>query len=126
MDDLLRGAFIYGVGIESEQFIVEIANNILMTTYKIWIDGSFECELKSNFINKELMEDEVALLTLNQLTYLNIESAQLKQNDDLWLSFENGMHLTIFGSNPDTNCVESWRFYQLTPVMRPILIVSNK
>jgi hypothetical protein len=124
--ELLKGAFIYGVGINSEQMVVDIAHNTIGTTYKIWIDTPVECELKTAYQKKDLQEDEIELLTLNQLRYLPIINVDLNTNEDLFITFEDNIHLTIPGSNPDTSCLEPWRLYQATPEEKTILIINNK
>jgi hypothetical protein len=126
MEEYLEGGFIYGVGINSEQLTIEIANNSLVTTYKIWIDGSFVCELKNKFANKGLSDDEIELLTLNQLKYFTIVGVELNDKEDLLITFDNHIVLKILGSNPDVSCLEPYRIYQQTPETKPILIVCNK
>ena len=120
MLEFLRGGFIFAFGWESEQLTLEIANNTLITTYKIWVDNSFDCEIKSKFEDKGLSEDEIGLLTLNQLKYLAITEVELNDNEDLFLTFDNNISFKISGSNSDKSCVEQ------NPETKPILIVSNK
>ena len=126
MQEFLKGGFIYGFGWESEQFTIEIANNTLVTTYKIWVDNFFDCEIKSKFEDKGLSDDEIGLLTLNQLKYLTITGVELNDKEDLLFIFDNNIKLKIYGSSSEKSCVEPYRIYQQTPESKPILIVSNK
>ncbi|HWJ27960.1 MAG TPA: hypothetical protein VNS32_15550 [Flavisolibacter sp.] len=126
IEELLKGAFIYAIGINSEQLVIDFANNTLDTTYRLWIDTLIDCELKRAYENRGLEEDEVELLAINRLKYLAITEVQLSRNDDLQITFEKNLHLKVPGSNPDKSCYEPWRFYQLSPEDKTLKIVSNK
>jgi hypothetical protein len=126
MQEHLKGAFIYGVGLIAEQLVVEIANNSAGKTYRLWIDTPIVCKSRELYVDKGLEADEIALLTVNQLKYLAISKATLTENEDLELVFEDGMGLTILGSNPNINCYEPWRIHQIEPENKVLLIVCNK
>ena len=120
--EVLKGAFIYGIGIEQTEHVLLIANNTLKTTYKICIASRVECNFSSKYENKELEEDEIVLLTLMQLQYLNILEVFKTAAGDLEIIFENDNYLKINGLLSQPNSGNAWRLFQLTPVFKDISI----
>ena len=120
--EILKGSFIYGVGIEQTEHVLLFANNHLKTTYKIKFSSCIECNLKRKYENKGLEEDEMVLLTLVQLQDLIILEAIETPAKDIEINFENGHHLKINGTMPKPmEDLIPWNLVQLTPIFKYLI-----